>query len=320
MARPLRIESPGAWYHVMNRGRRREKIFLDNKDRSAFLRVLSKTIDLFNLEIHAYALMSNHYHLFVRTPHGNISRSMRHINGLYTQKFNQRHKVEGSLFRGRYKSILVEEDAYMLELIRYIHRNPLEAKLEENLGEYKWCSFRGYLKNEAREDWLSTSDVLGKFSKHEKEAKRGLRAFVAKEVPKDIIKRLEGVNWPAIMGGKEFKKRIEESIRGKEIGIKEMPEYERDIVDKDERKKKISKFLAEQSEVLRNKGTRKNASEKRAIIYVLRHELNLTLREIGVHAGGVGYAAISNQFKKAEEEIKKGRGCSAEVKKMLGAL
>ena len=108
MSRPLRIEYPGAWYHVMNRGRRSEKIFFVDADRQAFIQVLQEASELWNIRISAYCLMSNHYHLLVQTPDGNLSRAMRHINGVYTQRFNRRHKKEGQLFRGRYKGVLVE--------------------------------------------------------------------------------------------------------------------------------------------------------------------------------------------------------------------
>jgi len=101
MSRPLRIEFPGAWYHVMNRGRRREKIFHVDGDREEFIKVLRETIELWNLQVSAYCLMSNHYHLLVRTPDGNLSGCMRHLNGVYTQRFNRHHTQEGQLFRGR---------------------------------------------------------------------------------------------------------------------------------------------------------------------------------------------------------------------------
>ena len=120
MSRPLRIEYPGAWYHVMNRGRRREKIFYEDKDYQLFLDLLGNLQDLYDLEIHAYSLMPNHYHCLVRTPRSNLGRAMRHLDGVYTQKFNRLYKSDGAIFRGRYKAILVEEDTYVTELVRYI--------------------------------------------------------------------------------------------------------------------------------------------------------------------------------------------------------
>ena len=133
MTRPLRIQYPDAWYHVMNRGRRGENVFEIKEDYWSFIELLEKLSEIFTVRIAAYCLMSNHYHLLVHTPEANLSRSMRHLNGVYTQSYNKRHGCDGQLFRGRYKSILVESDSYALELVRYIHRNPLEAGLVENL-------------------------------------------------------------------------------------------------------------------------------------------------------------------------------------------
>jgi putative transposase len=119
----------------MNRGRRGEKIFEDKDDYTAFIALLKEIVETYNVRISAYSLMQNHYHLLVQTPDGNISRSMRHLNGVYTQRFNRTHHYDGQLFRGRYKSILVEGDSYLLELVRYIHRNPLEAGLVGITGQ-----------------------------------------------------------------------------------------------------------------------------------------------------------------------------------------
>jgi REP-associated tyrosine transposase len=112
MSRPLRIEYPGAWHHVMNWGRRSEEIFFTDNDREEFLTVLQEACELWNLRISAYCLMPNHYHLLVQTPEGNLSRCMRHINGVYTQRFNRQNGKEGQLFRGRYKTVLVDKDHY----------------------------------------------------------------------------------------------------------------------------------------------------------------------------------------------------------------
>jgi REP element-mobilizing transposase RayT len=131
----------------MNRGRRREDIFVNPEDYQLFIGVLKEAVELFNLRVAAYCLMTNHYHLLVQTPEGNISRCMRHVNGIYTQRFNRRHNTDGQLFRGRYKALLVDADSYLLELLRYIHRNPLRAGLVKSLDKYKTSSHKAYISS-----------------------------------------------------------------------------------------------------------------------------------------------------------------------------
>ena len=100
MVRPLRIEYPGAWYHVMNRGRRGENVFADRDDYVTFIALLQETSEMFDFQVSAFCLMSNHYHILIQTPSGNLSRAMRHVNGVYTQRYNRRHDTDGQLFRG----------------------------------------------------------------------------------------------------------------------------------------------------------------------------------------------------------------------------
>jgi putative transposase len=145
MSRPLRIKFTGAWYHVMNRGRRSESIFLDKKDYLLFLDLLKEIRELWNVNIVAYCLMTNHYHLLIQTPDANISRAMRHLNSVYTQRFNKRHGFDGTLFRGRFKSVLVCDDSHLLELARYIHKNPVKASMVNQMADYRWSSYKGYL-------------------------------------------------------------------------------------------------------------------------------------------------------------------------------
>ncbi len=132
MARPLRIEFDDAWYHIMNRGAGRRIIFCNNEDRENFLRLLDDIHQRYHVETHAYCLMDNHYHLLLHTPHSNVSRALRHLNGVYTQMFNHSHGCDGPLFRGRFKSLLVENDCYLTRLSRYIHLNPVEAKMVDS--------------------------------------------------------------------------------------------------------------------------------------------------------------------------------------------
>src|SRR2546428_2097688 len=136
MARPLRIQFPGAVHHVMNRGTARQATFLDEEDYGLFLNTLGEAFDLWGTEIFAYCLMKNHYHLCLRTPKGNLSRVMRHVDGLYTQRFNRAHDRDGPLFRGRYRAILVDADEYLATVVRYIHLNPVEARVVKLPEEY----------------------------------------------------------------------------------------------------------------------------------------------------------------------------------------
>ena len=129
MARPLRLEFAGALYHVTSRGDRLEDIYNSDEDREAFLEVLAEVCARYNWKCHAYCLMSNHYHLLVETPDANLSKGMRHLNGVYTQRFNREHKEAGHLFQGRYKAILVDKKNYLLELARYIVLNPVRAEM-----------------------------------------------------------------------------------------------------------------------------------------------------------------------------------------------
>jgi REP element-mobilizing transposase RayT len=144
----------------MNRGRRGENVFQAKEDYWSFIELLEELNEIFNAKVAAYCLMSNHYHLLVKTPDANLARSMRHLNGVYTQRYNRRHGFDGQLFRGRYKSILVESDSYALELVRYIHRNPLEAGLVENLQKYQWSTHRIYLSSADKWKWLHKDYML----------------------------------------------------------------------------------------------------------------------------------------------------------------
>jgi REP element-mobilizing transposase RayT len=210
MARPLRIEYANAWYHILNRGRRSECIFADRYDYIGFIDLLIDTCDQWNLRVAAYCLMPNHYHLLVQTPDGNISRCMRHIDGVYTQRFNRRHECDGSLFRGRYKSILIEADSYLLTLIRYIHRNPLKAGLAEKLQHYPWSSHRAYLSRAEKWNWLHKDFVLSMLSKNKAEQRRNFRKFMSADDDEvdEIGKVLERKKWPSVLGTAKFIDRV----------------------------------------------------------------------------------------------------------------
>lgn len=204
MSRPLRIEYPGAWYHVMNRGRRREEIYTERNDYRLFIEILKESAELFNIKIAAYCLMPNHYHLLLHTPDGNLSKGMRQINGIYAQRFNRVHQYDGQLFRGRYKSILVDVDSYLLELLRYIHKNPLRAGLSDDLNDYEWSSHRAYLSDAKRWDWLYKEFPFSLFAKDRKESRRVYKRYMGEYEGDKISQIFQKKKLPSILGKENF--------------------------------------------------------------------------------------------------------------------
>jgi REP element-mobilizing transposase RayT len=167
MPRALRIEYPGAIYHVMNRGDHREPIFGDDFDRRRFLTTLGEACEKTQWQVHVYCLMLNHFHLVVETPEANLVAGMRWFLSTYTARFNRRHKLFGHLFSGRYKALAVDGsgDGYFQTVCEYVHLNPVRAKLlrvEQKLSDYRWSSWPEYLKApQEREPWLRVDRLLG---------------------------------------------------------------------------------------------------------------------------------------------------------------
>ena len=179
MARPLRLEFPGALYHVTSRGDGQEAIYRDDADRKRCLDVLASAVQRCQWRVHAYCLMDNHYHLLVETPQANLAHGMRHFNGVYTQRFNRRHRRVGHVFQGRYKAILVQKDSYLLELARYIVLNPLRARRVKRVQDWPWSSYRATVGLTEAPDWLETEWILSTFGQRKSHARERYRAFVA---------------------------------------------------------------------------------------------------------------------------------------------
>ena len=207
MARPLRIEFPGALYHVTARGDRREDIFEDDEDRSLFLETLGDVTRRFNWLCHAYCLMSNHYHLMIGTPDGNLSKGMRHLNGVYTQATNRRHRRTGHLFQGRYKAIVVDGDAYLLELGRYIMLNPVRANMVPTPGDYVWSSYRTTVGAVVAPPWLSIDPLLAAFGPSRSAAVGRFKSFVAAGVTAGSLD--ERVSRSIFLGDEVFVKNVQ---------------------------------------------------------------------------------------------------------------
>ena len=161
MSRPLRVEFPGAVYHVTSRGDRREPIYRDDEDRTTHLAVIAQAMDRFDAQVLAYCQRGNHSPLVLHTRQANLSRLMRHVNGVYTQAFNRRHALAGHLFQGRFKAILVDRDAYLLALCRYVERNPVAAGIVAAADDWRWSSYRAHVRTVATPPWLDSDGLHG---------------------------------------------------------------------------------------------------------------------------------------------------------------
>ncbi|MBU3947426.1 MAG: transposase [Proteobacteria bacterium] len=210
MSRPLRIEYPGAWYHVMNRGRRSESIFSDKQDYGLFLDLLIEATELWKVNIAAYCMMANHYHILLQTPESNISRCMRHLNSLYTQRYNKHHGYDGTLFRGRYKSVLVSNDSHLLQLARYIHKNPVKAGIVKHPEEYLWSSYKGYLSFAKKWDWLYKDYIFEMITPKKQGRLKDFIAFMQEDDSPEVIRLFSKKNLPSLFGPESFIAQIKE--------------------------------------------------------------------------------------------------------------
>ena len=178
MPRKPRLEFPGAIYHIHHRGNHQEYIYLDDDDRKLFLKLLQTTIQRMNWICHAYCLMGNHYHLLIEIPDGILSHGMAWLNSVYTQKFNRKYKFTGHLFQGRFKSKPIEDDMQFLTAARYVVRNPVDANIVEDAGQWHWSSYRATVGKIKPPDYLFIDDVLSCLSKDRTKAQLYFQEFV----------------------------------------------------------------------------------------------------------------------------------------------
>ncbi len=290
MARPLRLEFPGALYHLTARGDRQEPIFLDDGDRRRFLDLLGKEIVQQGWVCYAYCLMRNHYHLLIETPRANLVRGMRRFNGVYTQAFNRKRKKPGHVFQGRYKSILVDKENYLMELCRYIVLNPVRAKMVAGPAEWAWSSYGATAGMVKAPSWLAAEEVLSLFS--------GRRANYRRFVMEGIG---EGSIWDELrgqiyLGDEKFLERMQELAEGKPM--REVAKAQRrpktpgadEIVNTVAREYGISA-----SQVL----DRRHAEAYWLAVYLMRRAGNLSLQEVARRVG-VSIARISQIQTKIE--------------------
>jgi REP element-mobilizing transposase RayT len=275
MVRPLRLEFAGALYHVTARGNARQKIFLDEQDRHAFLDLLGKEIEQQGWRCYAYCLMDNHYHLLIETPEPTLVAGMRRLNGVYTQAFNRRHRRVGHLYQGRYKAILVDKEAYLQELCRYIVLNPVRAKAVKRLDQWQWSSYAATAGAATAPPWLAVKEVCALF---------GGRAAYWRFVVQGIgqASPWEKLRGQMYLGGEDFLRRMQRRLPARPVKgvarshvqpLRPAPEAIETAVAK-----AYGVGLAQIMD-------RRNAEAYKAAVYLLRRAANLPLAAVARRAG-----------------------------------
>ncbi|MBE7444535.1 MAG: transposase [Planctomycetia bacterium] len=319
MARPLRIEYQGAWYHFTCRGNEKNVIFKDDGDRKTFLNILQESIDKYKVELHGYVLMDNHFHLILHTPLGNLNRFAQRFNTAYSGYYNRRHKRSGHLYQGRYKAVLVDKDSYLLELSRYIHLNPVrihkvyKQKLSDRLawlGNYQWSSNRGYGLKRYRDTFVCYSSVLGYLGGDQSDGRKRYRGFIEEGITMGIESPFQDVKGQVVLGEKGFVDWVYANILKKKKGNFDLTEQPRSkklikeipldtIVDQ-----VCEIFMVERNNLLKRRST---AQEARMVLielccrYLLIHK---SLREIGRELGGLTVGGMSHARKRLQERLK----------------
>lgn len=215
MARPLRIECEDALYHVTSRGNARQRVFRDDLDYERRMDWLRRTVEVYGWRVHAFAMMPNHDHLFIETPRPNLAAGMQYLNGSYTSYFNRRHRLVGHLFQGRYKAILIENEGHYWEISRYIHLNPVRARLAERPEDWAWSSYGGYHRPSRRLPWVTYARVLKEFGRNVGEAVRRYRRFVAAGLSEPLDSPLDQVVHGALLGGDQFVARMQSLLESR---------------------------------------------------------------------------------------------------------
>jgi REP element-mobilizing transposase RayT len=302
MARQLRVEFENAFYHVTSRGNQRDKIFYDAVDREKFLEILSRTKERYGFLLHGYALMDNHYHLLIETPKANLSQIMQNINTSYTVYVNRKYQRSGHLLQGRFKGIIVEKDRYLIALSRYIHLNPVRAKLVKGPADYPWTSYKSFLDRKAEDSLVDTGETLSYFSKRRKRAVRAYRKFVEVVEEKDESP-FAAMEAGLLLGRGAFKAKILRRI-GKMKVDEEIPQARRlrKRVSVDAVIKACQLFYGRNGKALVERVRGKE--ERQVGIYLVKILSGEKGKEIGRYFGIKG-PAVSDAIKRIEGRLEK---------------
>jgi REP element-mobilizing transposase RayT len=289
----------------MNRGLSYQTIFQGDSDREIFIKLLGECHDMWGIRVFAYCLMDNHYHLFFQTPKANLSRVMRHLDGIYTQRYNRVHRRDGPLFRGRYKSIVVDKESYLLAVARYIHHNPVEAGLVQFPEQYEWSSCKEYvriLEGQKVPAWLEVGELLGRFPKSKR--KEAFIEFMRSKIEEPEKHFYEKEHIKAVLGRPEFIERIKKKIKENKKSDPEVPQgraYKR--IDPEGCFMAIQKVYQITKEEL-IKSSRGKRNEARSMGMVICRKLGgMKLGEIARIYQVGNYSTVSSVIQRMSKEI-----------------
>jgi REP element-mobilizing transposase RayT len=300
MSRPLRIEIENGIYHVTSRGWERRVLVRDDRDRQEWFKLLDRVVVRCGWRFFAWVLMDNHFHLFFQTPEANLSAGMHDLNSGYATWFNRRYRRVGSLFQGRFKAILVEDESYCWTLSRYVHLNPVRARLVQRPEDHPWSSYQHYLRSGKAPDWLDWQSVLAEIGKDRRRARGKYRRFVEEGLQGKVTSPLKGVVGRVLLGSTEWVERMQRvlSLSEADPNVAEL----RHLVWRPSQEQIESavavEFGVDPSQLFAKRI--KNHEARVAAIYLIRRLTSVSARQLAERYGGVSQAAISKTVQRAE--------------------
>jgi len=315
MARPLRIKYKGAFYHITSRGNERKKIYFSDLDYKKFKSILKEAQNKYGYVLHSYVLMDNHYHLLIETPQANLSKIMHYINSSYTSYINKKMKRSGHLFQGRYKSILIDKDNYLLELSRYIHLNPVRKKMVERPEDYIYSSYAAYISPD-QYDIVYQDLILGMISKEKKEVKRRYKDFVGKAIVSESKNPLKNAYGGTILGDIKFVKESLSRLKSKDLQKKDIS-YRRvmqgvcepgEIIDSVSRYFKISQY-----ELLGNK----KKEYRNIVIYLIKKYSALTNYQLSQLFTNISYTTVAKAYQRFSKKVEEDELLKKKVEEII---
>ena len=326
MARALRIQYPEAYYHVTCRGNERREIFKDDEDIKVFKAKLQLSLEIYGVELLTYALMSNHFHLLICTPQGNLAEFMRHFNISYTSAYNRRHKRSGHLYQGRYKAFLIDADNYLLAVSRYIHLNPIRLKKHteynakekwEELQKYRDSSLAGYCSGSKKEVFVQYHKVLKYMGGEGRKGRQGYRQFMQEGLYQGVDSPLIMGRGSGIIGESEFIEWVKVAVLGDQGDRREQPSLMklRKSLKPEAVLAGFAEITGKKAEQLCQRGS--HAVERALLMDVLYRCCDITQPEIGRMVGGVDYSCVSQARKRLREKMIKDKKLLQKCEKII---